>query len=93
MSENDELSDNKTVKNCDEGSKELKKVASNNDHEPKVKEFHFIKEAQFFPVFVPVDMSFHCGLLYFTLICLHLLFVGHVVSRNGINLFPRQSQT
>lgn len=61
----DQLGDDEVVEDGDQGSKELEKVASDDDDEPEIKELHFIEKPEFFPVFVPVQVRLYSRVLDF----------------------------
>ena len=93
MSENNKFCNDKVVKYSNKGTKKLEKVPCNNYNKPKVKELHFIKEPQLLPIFIPINMCLHFWLFDNSLMPLNFFFIGHVISRYRIHLFPRKNQT
>lgn len=54
--EDDEFSDDEVIKDGNKCTKELKEVTGDDDNKPEVKELELIKEPEFIPVFIPIEM-------------------------------------
>ncbi len=92
--EDDKFSNDKVVKDGNKCTKELKEVTGDNDNKPEIKELEFIKESELIPVFIPIKMRVNFIVLDLrVLMLLRVVLVGHVVSGDGVDLFPGEGET